>query len=105
MLPAVATGLQFDLGLVFVGMVLPFWAVIGGLVGLLITIIANPILYAQGILHRWHPGMATVDTVFANNFDFYMSFGIGLGLAIGVDRRLVGGPLIPECRRRPRQSG
>jgi len=28
--------------------------------------------------------MATVDTVFANNFDFYMSFGIGLGLAIGV---------------------
>jgi hypothetical protein len=28
--------------------------------------------------------MGTVDTVFANNFDFYMSFGIGLGLAIGV---------------------
>jgi hypothetical protein len=26
--------------------------------------------------------MGTVDTVFANNFDFYMSFGIGLGLAI-----------------------
>ncbi len=83
-LPAVATGLQFDLGLVFIGMVLPFWAVIGGLVGLIVTIIGNPILYAHGILHRWHPGMATVETVFANNFDFYMSFGIGLGLAIGV---------------------
>lgn len=83
-LPAVATGIQFDLGLVFTGMVLPFWAVIGGLVGLLITIVANPILYAHGILHRWRPGMGTVDTVFANNFDFYMSFGIGLGLAIGV---------------------
>lgn len=82
-LPAVATGLQFDLGLVFIGMVLPFWAVIGGLLGLIITIVANPILYAEGILHRWHPGMATVETVFANNFDFYMSFGIGLGLAIG----------------------
>jgi len=81
-LPAVATGLQFDLGLVFVGMVLPFWAVIGGLIGLIITIILNPLLYSAGILHRWHPGMATVDTVFANNFDFYMSFGIGLGLAI-----------------------
>ncbi len=82
-LPAVATGLQFDLGLVFIGMVLPFWAVIGGLVGLIITIVGNPILYAHGVLHRWHPGMATVETVFANNFDFYMSFGIGLGLAIG----------------------
>ena len=83
-LPAVATGLQLDLGLLFVGMVLPFWAVIGGLIGLIITIILNPQLYAAGILTRWHPGMATVDTVFANNFDFYMSFGIGLGLAIGV---------------------
>ena len=41
-------------------------------------------LYSAGILTRWHPGMATVDTVFANNFDFYMSFGIGLGLAIGL---------------------
>ena len=83
-LPAVATGLQFDLGLVFLGMVLPFWAVIGGLAGLIITIVANPILYAHGMLHRWHPGMETVETVFANNFDFYMSFGIGLGLAIGL---------------------
>ncbi|MCL7487833.1 MAG: peptide transporter [Desulfobulbaceae bacterium] len=83
-LPAVATGLQLDLGLVFIGMVLPFWAVIGGLVGLIITVILNPILWKQGILHRWHQGMGTVDTVFANNFDFYMSFGIGLGLAIGV---------------------
>jgi hypothetical protein len=82
-LPAVATGLQFDLGLIFLGMVLPFWAVMGGLVGLIITVTANPVLYKHGILHRWRPGMGTVDTVFANNFDFYMSFGIGLGLAIG----------------------
>jgi hypothetical protein len=81
-LPAVATGIQLDLGLVFIGMVLPFWAVMGGLVGIVITIIANPILYNNGILTRWHPGMETVDTMFANNFDFYMSFSIGLGLAI-----------------------
>ncbi len=83
-LPAVATGIQLDLGLLFIGMVLPFWAVIGGLIGLLITVVLNPILYAKGILHRWHQGMGTVDTVFANNFDFYMSFGIGLGLAIAL---------------------
>jgi len=83
-LPAVATGIQLDLGLVFIGMVLPFWAVIGGLVGLIITVVINPVLWRHGILHRWHQGMGTVDTVFANNFDFYMSFSIGLGLAIGV---------------------
>ena len=81
-LPAVATGIQLDLGLVFIGMVLPFWAVIGGLVGIIITFVANPILYNHGILTRWHPGMETVDTIFANNFDFYMSFSIGLGLSI-----------------------
>ncbi|THB77101.1 MAG: peptide transporter [Desulfobacteraceae bacterium] len=83
-LPAVATGIQLDLGLVFIGMVLPFWAVIGGVIGLIITMIANPLLYKQGLLTRWHPGMGTVETVFANNFDFYMSFGIGLGLSIGL---------------------
>ncbi len=83
-LPAVATGIQFDLGLVFLGMVLPFWAVIGGLIGLLITMVANPILYKNGLLTSWHEGMGTVETVFANNFDFYMSFGIGLGLSIGL---------------------
>ena len=83
-LPAVATGIQLDLGLLFVGMVLPFWAVIGGLIGLIITIVANPIMYHHGILQRWHQGMGTVDTIFANNFDFYMSFSIGLGLAIGL---------------------
>ncbi len=84
LLPAVATGIQLDLGLVFIGMVLPFWAVIGGLIGLIITIVLNPILFEHGILNRWHQGMGTVDTIFANNFDFYMSFGIGLGLAIAV---------------------
>jgi hypothetical protein len=84
LLPAVATGIQLDLGLIFIGMVLPFWAVIGGLVGLIITFAANPVLYEYGILHRWHRGMETVETVFANNFDFYMSFGIGLGLSIAV---------------------
>ncbi len=83
-LPAVATGIQLDLGLLFIGMVLPFWAVMGGLVGLIVTIAANPFLHQAGILNRWHRGMGTVDTVFANNFDFYMSFGIGLGLAIAV---------------------
>jgi len=82
--PAVATGIQLDLGLIFIGMVLPFWAVIGGLIGFVITLVANPLLYHYGILHHWHKGMKTVETVFANNFDFYMSFGIGLGLAIAV---------------------
>ncbi|EPR31532.1 hypothetical protein dsat_0856 [Alkalidesulfovibrio alkalitolerans DSM 16529] len=83
-LPAVATGIQLDLGLLFLGMVLPFWAVIGSFLGVIFTMTANPFLYEAGFLHRWHPGMRTVETLFANNFDFYMSVSIGLGLSIGV---------------------
>jgi len=83
-LPAVATGITFDVGLLLLGMVLPFWAVMGGAVGFAITLFANPVLYKYKILHSWHPGMQTVDTLFANNFDFYMSFGIGLASAIAL---------------------
>ena len=32
----------------------------------------------------WTPGMQTVDTMFANNVDFYLSFGIGISLAVAV---------------------
>lgn len=84
LLPAVATGLVFDLGVMLVGMVLPFWAVVGGFAGVIITFIANPILHHAGVLHTWQPGMDTVDTLFANTLDFYLSFGIGLMAAIAV---------------------
>lgn len=84
LLPAVATGIQLDLGLLFIGMVLPFWAVIGSAIGILITMAVNPTLFHLGVLNRWHSGMGTVDTVFSNNLDFYLSFSIGLGMAIGV---------------------
>jgi hypothetical protein len=83
LLPAVATGIQLDLGLLFIGMVLPFWAVIGSAIGIVITMAVNPTLFHLGVLNRWHSGMGTVDTVFSNNLDFYLSFSIGLGMAIG----------------------
>lgn len=83
-LPAVATGITFNLMFFFLGMVLPFWAVVGHILGFVITAIANPILYRHQILHNWKPGMKTVDTKFANTFDFYLSFGIGLSLAIAL---------------------
>ncbi|MGE4556861.1 MAG: peptide transporter [Desulfovibrionaceae bacterium] len=100
-LPAVATGIQLDLGLLFLGMVLPFWAVIGGIIGVVCTFAANPILYHHGLLERWRPGMQTVETVFANNFDFYMSFSIGLGAAIG----LIGVYYVVKSFRQQRKDG
>ena len=81
-LEATPFNITFDLGLVLVGMVLPFWAVIGGVVGIIITCIANPMLHEVGILSNWRPQMDVVDTIFINNIDFYLSFGIGLTIAI-----------------------
>ncbi|PCJ52145.1 MAG: peptide transporter [Planctomycetota bacterium] len=80
--PATAINLSCDLTLVVLGMVLPFWAVIGGVVGFLITLALNPALLNAGILHTWRPGMGVVDTMFSNNIDFYLSFGIGVTLSI-----------------------
>jgi len=81
-MPAMPLNLVFDLTVVILGMVLPFWAVVGGFCGLVITMIANPILYANGMLPSWKEGMGLVDTMYYNNVDFYLSFGIGLSLAI-----------------------
>lgn len=81
-LPAVATGFAWDLGHILVGMVLPFFAMVGSFIGLLVTFIANPILYHAGILSSWMPGDKTVPTLFKNNVDFYFSFQVGIGLAI-----------------------
>ena len=81
-LPATPFNISFDLTLVFVGMVIPFWAVIGGFIGVLVTMIANPMLYRHGILANWNPQMGVVDTIFSNSVDFYLSFGLGLTLAI-----------------------
>jgi hypothetical protein len=83
-LPAVATGMAWNLGDLIVGMVLPFWAMVGSLVGLFMSMAANPVLYHTGVLSSWTPGDDTITTLFKNNIDFYFSFGIGISLAITI---------------------
>jgi hypothetical protein len=84
LLPAVATGLSFDLGALMVGMVMPFWAVIGAFAGLMVTWVLNPILYRHHVLIAWAPGDTTVETLFKNTVDFYFSFGLGISLSIAL---------------------
>ncbi len=83
-LPAVATGLSFDLGHLLTGMVLPFFAMVGSFIGLLVTVVLNPILHHVQVLDSWQAGDLTVTTLFKNNVDFYLSFGIGVSLAIAI---------------------
>jgi hypothetical protein len=83
-LPATPTGVVMDIGVIFLGFVLPFWSVMGTFIAILLTAVLNPVLHSAGILHTWLPGMNTVNTTFANSMDFWMSFTIGTGLGIAV---------------------
>jgi hypothetical protein len=83
-LPAMPMMLSFDLALVIVGMVLPFWAMVGSAIALLVVMIANPLLYKAGILHHWSPNVGAIATLNANYLDFFLSFGLGLTVAIAL---------------------
>jgi len=86
-LPAALTGLSGDLGTVLVGFVLPFPVVVGSFItSILCQVIVNPILYYNNIAFHeiWRPGMKTPQAQMATQFEFWLSFSIGLGLAIAL---------------------
>jgi hypothetical protein len=82
MRPATPTGFALDLGIIFLGFVLPFWSVVGTFCAICLTLVLNPILHHLGILNQWQPGMDTVNTLFSNSIDFWMSFGMGVAFAV-----------------------
>lgn len=86
LLPATPVALAFDLGMVLLGMVLPFWAMVGSFAGMAATFVLNPILHGPGvgILRSWNPGDDMQTTFYKNQIDFYFSFAIGIGLAVAV---------------------
>jgi hypothetical protein len=83
-LPAVATGLSLNIGQLITGMVLPFFAMLGSFIGLIITVVANPIMYSVGMLPNWESTHDTVTTLYSNTIDFYFSFSIGVAIAIAL---------------------
>ena len=83
-LPAVATGLVTDLGIIIAGFVVPFWAVVGSFVAAIGTFFLNPYLYRTGVLQEWKPGMDTIQTQFANSIDFYFSTNIGISFGVAI---------------------
>ncbi|HTL51533.1 MAG TPA: OPT/YSL family transporter [Planctomycetota bacterium] len=92
LLPGVATGIMLDLTLFVLGMVLPFWAVVGTTCGVLVTMIMNPTLQRYGLLPHWEASMTTAQVAFSNQLDFYLSFSIGIALAIaghGIGRMIL----------------
>jgi len=99
-LPAVATGLSLDLGNILIGMVLPFFAMVGSFIGLVSTLIGNPILYHFDILHNWSDGDNTLVTSYKNTIDFYFTFTIGISLAIALMGLLAVAKAMRQLRQR-----
>jgi len=84
-LPAAVVGVATDLIHVLFGLVLPFWVVVGVFASsMLVNLVANPVLYAYGILHTWEPGMSAIPTQIANTFDFWLSFSLGGAIVVAV---------------------
>lgn len=84
-LPAAPVGYSGDLGKILTGFVLPFEMVLAAFVSsLLCQVGLNPALYKAGVLKQWHPGTESIETRVVNNFDFWLSAGIGIQLAIAV---------------------
>lgn len=81
-LPATATGIIIDLGLILLGFVIPFWAVVGSAFSVAVTFVLNPILHRVGVLTTWRPGMDTINTQISNQIDFYFSANLGIALGI-----------------------
>ncbi len=82
--PAGPTGISFEPSGFFVGMAMPFFGVVGTLIGVVGTLFLNGGLQHFGLLPNWSPGMGAINTTFSNQMDFYLSFGIGLALAVAL---------------------
>ncbi len=98
-LPATAVAVSVDLGAMLTGMVLPYWAMIGSMIGLVVTFVANPLLYDAGVLSSWSPGDRMQETVYKNNIDFYFSFGIGVAMVIALAGFISVGKALLKARR------
>lgn len=82
-LPSAVLAINTEISGLLVGMVVPFYAVVGVFAGNIIkNFLINPVLYNYGVMERWEPGMSFIPTSIAVNFDFWLSAGIGMALFI-----------------------
>ena len=84
-LPGSLVSLSFDAGLFIAGMVLPFRLVLGTFCAMVLTnLIGNPLLVKYGVVKHWHSGSTLLVNQMVLGFDFWMSAGIGVALAVFV---------------------
>ncbi len=89
-LPGASFGIATDPIVFAIGFILPMNIVVSILIGsVLVSLIFNPILVANGLLPRWEKGMSLLDTFNTSYLDFWLPWSIGL---------LISASLIPILR-------
>jgi hypothetical protein len=82
-LPTAVLVINTEISGLLVGMVIPFWAIVGNFIGAMIkNFVMNPAFFHYGLLERWEPGMSFIPTTLAVNFDFWLSAKIGMAFTI-----------------------
>ena len=81
---ATPIAISFDLGPIFLGLLAPFWGIMGTFFAVMSFMIISPILHSYGYMPHWLPGMSAVQTQIQAGVDFWQPFGMGVTLAITV---------------------
>jgi hypothetical protein len=82
-MPAAVLGISLNMGLLFVGFVLPWRVVIGTVITSLgFQVVLNPILHNYGFLPSWSPGKDAIQTHISNTVDLYLSITIAAAFAV-----------------------
>ncbi|HJP30739.1 MAG TPA: hypothetical protein QGF95_09320 [Candidatus Latescibacteria bacterium] len=84
LLPATPLGITLNIGIIFGGLLMPFWGVVGSFAGVMAHTFASPFLYDAGLLPSWSSGMDTIRTQIVTGIDFWRAFSIGITLAVTV---------------------
>ena len=81
---ATPIAISFDLGPIFVGLLAPFWGIMGTFFAVISFMVISPILHTYGYMPHWLPGMSAVQTQIQAGVDFWQPFGMGVTLTITV---------------------
>ena len=79
---ATPIGISFSLTPIFAGLLLPFWLVMGSVMGVVFLFVASPILHHYGFMPHWVPGMSAVQTQITAGVDFWQPFAMGVTMAV-----------------------
>ena len=76
--------IPFTLSPIFIGLLAPFWGIMGAFAAVVSFVVISPMLHHYGMMPRWVPGMDAVQTQITAGVDFWSPFAMGVTLALAI---------------------